>query len=228
MTTADEPERRDSDRFCGAKKRQSEGHCTRPAGWGTEHPGVGRCKLHGGKTPGQNRAAQVEQARRDVVLFAARRDVHPAEALLELVQWKAGEVDYWRLRVRELDEKRLTWGKTRRKVGGEDRGTTFEARPNVAYVMLRDAERDLASYAAAALKAGVDERRVRLAESQGALIVSVVAASLRGILSLVEQALGGQDEALALLRDAWPVAIAEVVPRELRAIAGNDGAEETS
>ncbi len=38
-------------RYCGARKRQltrpSE-TCRRPAGWGTWHPGVGRCKLHGG------------------------------------------------------------------------------------------------------------------------------------------------------------------------------------
>lgn len=36
---------------CGAKKRQGEGFCTRPAGWGTDHAGVGRCKFHGGATP---------------------------------------------------------------------------------------------------------------------------------------------------------------------------------
>jgi hypothetical protein len=35
---------------CGAMKRQEPKHpCTRPAGWGTEHPGLGRCKLHGGR-----------------------------------------------------------------------------------------------------------------------------------------------------------------------------------
>lgn len=32
---------------CGATKR-SGGACRRPAGWGTAHPGTGRCKLHGG------------------------------------------------------------------------------------------------------------------------------------------------------------------------------------
>ena len=36
---------------CGAKKRQGKGKCTRPAGWGTDHAGQGRCKLHGGSTP---------------------------------------------------------------------------------------------------------------------------------------------------------------------------------
>ena len=35
---------------CGAKNR-SGGACARPAGWGTPHPGTGRCKLHGGSVP---------------------------------------------------------------------------------------------------------------------------------------------------------------------------------
>lgn len=37
--------------YCGKKKKQSEGTCTRPAGWGTDHTGQGPCKLHGGLTP---------------------------------------------------------------------------------------------------------------------------------------------------------------------------------
>ena len=40
--------------LCGARKRQPRypgETCARPAGWGTEHPGFGRCKLHGGATP---------------------------------------------------------------------------------------------------------------------------------------------------------------------------------
>jgi|GEM_PF-3592948 len=35
--------------ICGAKKKQGEGVCQQPAGWGTDHPGEGRCKLHGGR-----------------------------------------------------------------------------------------------------------------------------------------------------------------------------------
>ena len=37
--------------LCGAKSRQGT-PCRRPAGWGTDHPGTGRCKLHGGCSPG--------------------------------------------------------------------------------------------------------------------------------------------------------------------------------
>jgi hypothetical protein len=32
---------------CGAKTRSGDA-CRLPAGWGTDHPGTGRCKLHGG------------------------------------------------------------------------------------------------------------------------------------------------------------------------------------
>ncbi len=37
--------------ICGAKTRAGT-PCRRPAGWGTNHPGSGRCKLHGGCSTG--------------------------------------------------------------------------------------------------------------------------------------------------------------------------------
>jgi len=33
---------------CNARLRYKGGYCDKPAGWGTEHEGTGRCKLHGG------------------------------------------------------------------------------------------------------------------------------------------------------------------------------------
>jgi hypothetical protein len=91
-------------KYCGAPERQGLGDCTRPAGCVTEHAGIGRCKLLGGKTPSHNAAAAKEQACRDVEMFGAAKDVHPAQALLELVQCTAGEVDYWHARVRGVEE----------------------------------------------------------------------------------------------------------------------------
>ena len=38
-------------RYCGAKTRQGD-FCRQVAGWGTDHVGYGRCKLHGGASPG--------------------------------------------------------------------------------------------------------------------------------------------------------------------------------
>jgi hypothetical protein len=149
-----------------------------------------------------------QQAAADVVLFGARSDIHPAEALLELVQWTAGEVDYWRQRVRALDEPALTWSLTKVKEGGQDTGTTEEAKPNIAYAMLVDASNRLERYSASALKAGVDERRVRIAEQQGAQLLGVLIAVLT---ELGHDVSPGSDAASVVLRHIEPLrAVAEI------------------
>ncbi|MDJ0341785.1 hypothetical protein [Streptomyces sp. PH10-H1] len=64
MTTVASQQGRDSKPKCGAKKRQGEGFCTRPAGWGSSHPGAGYCKLHGGNT--KNQVISAERKRLEV------------------------------------------------------------------------------------------------------------------------------------------------------------------
>lgn len=143
-------------------------------------------------------------------LFAAPVDIDPANALLELVQWTAGEVRYWRAevaRIAEDDVDSLTWGQTKAEKGVGPQGpidsATAEAVPPVAYRMLTDAQDRLAKYAAAALRAGVEERRVRLAEDQGALVAQVI----RRILDRLDLA-------------EWQAElVTTVVPEELRALA---------
>lgn len=173
------------------------------------------CRMHGGGTQGaKDKAAErlaTMAAAQEVARLGLRIEVHPAEALLDLVHWTAGEVAYWRAQVVAIEDeggrRSLTWGVTKEKSGGDDRGTTQEAKPNIAYVMLERASDRLASYAAAALKAGVDERRVRLAESQGALVADVI----KGILA-----------ALHLTPEQWQL-VPTVVPAQLRLLT--DGKE---
>jgi uncharacterized protein YjcR len=38
--------------ICGAKAKSTGEPCKLKAGWGTDHPGTGRCKFHGGKSTG--------------------------------------------------------------------------------------------------------------------------------------------------------------------------------
>lgn len=39
--------------ICAARAKSKAGEpCARPAGWGTDHPGTGRCKFHGGRSTG--------------------------------------------------------------------------------------------------------------------------------------------------------------------------------
>lgn len=171
------------------------------------------CRMHGGSIPAvKAKAAQrvaAGKAEKAMRLFAAPVDIDPANALLELVQWTAGEVRYWRAevaRIAEDDAESLTWGKTESVEGVGPQGIiatdTHEAAPPVAYRMLNEASDRLAKYAAAALRAGVEERRVKLAEDQG----SAVAGAIRRIL-----------ERLDLLE--WQAEmVSTIVPEELRAL----------
>jgi hypothetical protein len=50
-----ERETREAGDNCNAHKTDGSGYCGQPAGWGTDHAGYGRCKLHGGNTPAQEK-----------------------------------------------------------------------------------------------------------------------------------------------------------------------------
>lgn len=161
MTTDPHPRR------CKAKSSKTGKPCQR---WAVT--GADICPAHGAGAPQVKARIERDKAEREarlaVELWGGRSDVHPAEALLELTQRKALEVEFWRARVHAIqqdDEPALTWSTTKEKLGGEDRGTTKEAKPHVALQLLHKAEAQLAEFAAAALKAGVDERLVRVAES---------------------------------------------------------------
>ena len=79
---------------CGAKKRQGEGHCQQRAGWGTDHVGVGACKLHGGSMPNNRVAAQRAQAKAAMAKFAEPVETNAVEALTGLLKKQAGHVAF--------------------------------------------------------------------------------------------------------------------------------------
>jgi hypothetical protein len=86
-------------RYCDANTR-SGGKCRRPGGWGTDHVGAGRCKLHGGSTRNHRRAARRAEAL-DFAVGALGAEVasDPFEALLQSVRIASGQVVYWRVRL---------------------------------------------------------------------------------------------------------------------------------
>lgn len=95
---------------CGAKHNKRPGTCKRPAGWGTDHPGEGRCKLHGGTTQKPSgRYVQVNarpRLRELIAQFAADPDPH--NLLHELTLLRALVTDYIE-RYDETTEALLNW-----------------------------------------------------------------------------------------------------------------------
>lgn len=205
----------DPDRHCGAHPDAENGPCRLPKGWGTGHAGTGRCRLHGGAAP-QVEAAAARRAQEERALAAARaygvpRHVDPAEGLLERIAATAGAVDWLRERVEEVAATRvenLIMGTrlVKRAVGPLGETTTSEVAPAVhLWLELYQREsRFLAELCKVALAAGVEERRIRLAERQGDLLVSVIDAILADLRLTAEQ----------------QARVPEIVPRHLRAVSG--------
>jgi hypothetical protein len=173
------------------------------------------CGLHGGKAA-HNRAAAArrlaeERARELVETYGRKIKTTATEALLDEVQWTAGHVAWLRERVQEIEQGELTnsgeqpliWSRTRRKTGGDDWGETEEATASIWLKLYQQERSHLVRVCAEAIKAGIEERRVRLAEQQGQLVAQVIRAVLDDLNLSAEQ----------LQR------VPDIVPRHLRALA---------
>jgi nucleotide-binding universal stress UspA family protein len=192
--------------LCGAKTK-SAGACKHAAGFGTDHVGRGHCKHHGGCTP----SGIVHAARLEADALALEYQCEPHEALLRAV----GQAAKWelvcRLKVAALDDEQLVvvtekeaieyTPVLRREGEGDDTtvvdtGVTIVERKvttaSTAHLHVwvkshQQAIRDLASIAKTAIDAGVDERRVRVAEALGDQIADVLGAIFNELDLTAEQ-----------------------------------------
>lgn len=151
-------EQRDLQPLCGARKRSNGEPCRAFAGQGTDHPGVGKCKFHGGSTSSHRTHAIVQQAKAKAARIAEPFDMEPVEALIWMVNLSAGQVRYLAEELSTLDAARTN---------GE----------SLIVQRLFNEERDrLARISKAALDAGVQERAIIVAERTGAAIADVLRA----------------------------------------------------
>lgn len=151
--------------------------------------------------------------------YGLKVETTPEAAILDEVQWTAGHVAWLRERVQEIEatpaafdpddpdsvqalRDSLTWGVTKRKTGGDDHGVTEEAAPHIWLRLYQQERAHLVKVAAEAIRIGIQDRQVKLAEQQGALVARVLHAILDGLELTAAQ------KALAL----------KVVPEQLRAL----------
>lgn len=174
---------------CGGTNREGE-PCRNAAGKGTDHVGYGNCRNHGGGSPNGRKHASKLQAADAVLKFALPRNVDPHTALLEEVHCLAGNVAYLRSVVGEDNLTQTIYTEQ-----GSHEGISVWVE---LYLRLHDR---LVAVCKAAIAAGIEERRVQIAESQASLISTVI----RGVLT----DLGVADRP----------EVGQVVGRHLRAVA---------
>lgn len=170
--------------------------------------GASTCRMHGSAAPAARAKAAAnvarQEAERAVQTLGLPREIDPGQALLEEVWRTAGAVAWLEARVHELGEDDLVWGMTKQKDGGDDRGTTYEAKPSIWYELWVRERKHLTEVCDKTLRAGVEERTMRLAESFGQQIHGFLDGVFRDLhLSAAQQKL-----------------VPTVVPRHLRAIDG--------
>lgn len=154
------------------------------------------CASHGGSAP-QNRAAAQRRldelkALEAVENFGLSREIDAKDALLEELYRTAGAVDWLHAQVLALPKEAIVWGTTQEEhVGsGEWKGqnTTKAAAVNIWVQLWQEERKHLVAVSKAAIAAGIEERRVRLAEQQGALLASVIKSILGDLQLTTEQA----------------------------------------
>lgn len=149
--------RRDGEPFCGGEKRNGD-PCLREAGWGTDHPGTGKCKHHGGATTSGKDAATKEL----VASMATPIPVTPGQAIQAVLNLAAGQLAYCTAMAGGLTEEQMF------------EMTDAGAVPN-RWVRLQLSIMDrIKQYSRAAADMGIEERQMQLAEQQTRMISTLL------------------------------------------------------
>jgi len=152
-------------------EKGSRGKCQLAAGFGTNHPGVGRCKYHGGSSPTHVASAAGGEMRK---LLGEELELNPFEAIMWCIRIRAGEIKWLSDRMADLDEQ--SWI--------ED---TLVGKQFHLYARERQhAMNDLTRFSQIAISMGIAERYVRLAETYGQTIAKLIQGIL-GELNLTEE-----------------------------------------
>lgn len=161
---------------CGAISTRTHVACKKPAGFGTDHQGYGRCKHHGGSTQSGVIAAEKQRLTIHRQMFGDAEVIDPGQSLLE-------EVYRGRAFIRFLEGLLVSHGIN--QDAGIDPGQllveiTEDGYKARAWVAVWQKEREMHARACKmALDAGIAERQVRMmeqfADAIGDLVYGLIA-----------------------------------------------------
>jgi hypothetical protein len=190
---------------CGAKLRGRDAYCTQWAGIRTDHSGAGHCWRHGGlqeTADSPKVAADVERNLRATLsrLRPIDGDVDPRDLLMEEIRFTAGHVHWLRSEIEALpggtealirgvkqvsQRTGIVMAPDGRQVPVDETTKVVGPGLHMLWQMYVEERKHLHRLTVDAIKAGIEERRVRLEEEQGVLMGRLITAVL-GDLNLTE------------------------------------------
>lgn len=168
---------------CGAMKSDGETRCKLKKGFGTDHPGTGRCKYHGGNLPTHKKAAAVEEARRLLRSLTGSAPIDPNEALIQAIARSNAKVMFWD----EYIVGRSLTLHEEESLPADEAIDPLDPKTAVALNHLAQAEDQLSRIARNSVDLGLKERQVALLEGMSLMIVKVFRASLASLGMSPEQ-----------------------------------------
>lgn len=211
-------------KHCEGDRGKGNPPCSQKAGWGTDHPGVGYCKHHGGSTPNHQLAAIPALAS----AFADRvqvPDMAPRDTLLWLIRETHREVAFYTLQINLLADEQL-WGyheafveRPLKLEGGAESATalaretrTSEPRLHL-WINARAAAADrLARYIKMAEDIGIAEREIQLAERIGGQLADLIGSVLDALELSADQRKRAPDIVATAVRQLEAGAPAPALP----------------
>lgn len=152
--------------ICGAsrsgKSTSGPGICCQPAGWGTDHKGVGRCKWHGGDSPAYEHHLVAETAKANAMIYGPPRKLTSDQAIQEELERTAGAIHYLEDIIRDLNSADELFTRE---------GNFVSKNPYLG--QLQQEREHLVRVAKACKDMNINERRTQLIEESGRQIAAV-------------------------------------------------------
>lgn len=163
---------------CGTKTHQTSTPCRQRKGFRTDHPGFGRCWLHGGRAPNGKKQAAREKATARLTALGVPVTTDWRAALREQIAEANGNVAFLRQEAQALGSDLVG------EVMSDARdGTLYATKEEArAIVRLYNEERDrLVKFCKVAAEVGFAEAEIELAKQQGQLMAAIVFEVLDGL-----------------------------------------------
>lgn len=160
--------------ICGKPKRDGS-PCRNAAGFKTYHVGKGPCYRHDGRgSYGRNLLLEFVESERLMGVYGDPIDIDPHTALLMEVQRTAGHVEWLRQLVDDIHNQAQGQGKDNHYDLALVQYTPLGIQPSVWIQMYTEERKHLVRVCEAAIKAGVAERTVQIAQDQAKMLAMVL------------------------------------------------------